>query len=144
MQEIRKQDPTFTAYVPRTAAEAVERYTRCRRNGLKPCLVPECLIECARGLDEEQVGLFESWIINPVSDLDDVKLVPDTIRDENEKIYQENCRRVEDELPPLPVEQDDEKQLVKEVLNDLIESVVNQVEQRDRPSTSSPRSTPST
>ena len=42
MENVRKQDPTFTNFVPATAAEAVDRYVRCRKNGLKPMLVPEC------------------------------------------------------------------------------------------------------
>ena len=65
MEDIRKADPTFTGFVPRSAREAVDRYVRCRRNGLKPMLVPECLIACAAGLRHEQLELFESWIINP-------------------------------------------------------------------------------
>ena len=41
MEDVRKQDPTYTNFVPRNAAEAVDRYVRCRKNGLKPMLVPE-------------------------------------------------------------------------------------------------------
>ena len=112
MEQVRKADPKFTAFVPRTAAEAVDRYIRCRKNGLKPMLVPECLIECAKGLDEKQLGLFEQWVVNPNSkSMDKLTLVPDTIRAENEKIYLETLKRVESELPPLPLASDDEKQL---------------------------------
>ena len=108
MEDVRKADPKFTGFVPRTAADAVDRYVRCRKNGLKPMLVPECLIECARGLNEEQLTMFEDWIVNPnSSSMDKMKLVPDTIAAETEKIYLENVKRVESELPPLPV--DDEK-----------------------------------
>ena len=108
MDNIRKQDPTFTNFVAKTAAEAVDRYVRCRNNGLKPMLVPECLIACAVGLSGAELDAFESWIINPNDNLDDVELVPDdTIRLYNEAIYQENCRRL-DEIPPLPAD-DDEK-----------------------------------
>ena len=103
MQEIRKQDPTFTNYVPRTAAEAVDRYVRCRRNGLKPMLVPECLIACARGLPPTELENFENWIINPNDDLDNVKLVPEnSIRLANEAVYKECLARIEDDIPPLP------------------------------------------
>ena len=76
MEDVRKADPTFTAFVPRTAAEAVDRYVRCRKNGLKPMLVPECLIQCAQGLNEEQIELFENWIINPNGAITG-KLVPE-------------------------------------------------------------------
>ena len=79
MEDIRKADPTFTGFVPRTAAEAVDRYVRCRRNGLKPMLVPECLIACATGLSPDELELFETWIINPNGSLEGVELVPDDI-----------------------------------------------------------------
>ena len=111
MQDVRKQDPTFTNFVPRTAAEAVDRYVRCRRNGLKPMLVPECLIACAAGLKGRELDHFETWIINPVADLSKVKLVrDDSIRLYNDKIYQENLMRLE-ETPPLPCESEDEKKM---------------------------------
>ena len=102
MQDVRKQDPTFTNFVPRTAADAVDRYVRCRRNGLKPMLVPECLIACAVGLKGSELDNFEKWIINPNADLDKVKLV----RDDSIRLYQELH-----ETPPLPCESDDEKKM---------------------------------
>ena len=110
MESIRKQDPTFTNFVPKTAEAAVDRYVRCRRNGLKPMLVPECLIECAVGLPSAELDKFEAWIINPNGDLDQLKLVPDdTIRMQNEMIYKENVRRLEaaapTDTPPLPSEE---------------------------------------
>jgi len=110
MQDVRKQDPTFTNFVPRTAADAVDRYVRCRRNGLKPMLVPECLIACAVGLKGRELDNFERWIINPSADLSKVKLVrDDSIRLYNDKLYQENLRL--HETPPLPCESDDEKKM---------------------------------
>ena len=75
---------------------------RCRKNGLKPMLVPECLIECAKGLSEPELGKFEDWIINPNGSLDHVKLVPcDKIAHENESIYIENCKKYEELLSPV-------------------------------------------
>ena len=117
MEDVRKQDPTFTNFVPKTAAEAVDRYVRCRRNGLKPMLVPECLITCAGGLRGSELDQFEEWIINPNGDLSHVELVPDGgIRASNEALYKETCQRIWGDvqlakgrpLPPLPAE-DDEK-----------------------------------
>ena len=106
MEDIRKMDPTFTGFVPRTAAEAVDRYVRCRRNGLKPMLVPECLIACAAGLPPDQMGFFEDWIINPNGSLEGLDLVPnDRIRAENEKLFLETEARVTEGLgatPPVP------------------------------------------
>ena len=127
MQDVRKQDPTFTNFVPRTAAEAVDRYVRCRRNGLKPMLVPECLIACAAGLKGRELDNFETWIINPVADLSKVKLVrDDSIRLYNNKIYQENLKRLE-ETPPLPCESEDEKM---EIDTDEITVLEEQVQEK--------------
>ena len=110
MEEVRKQDPTYTNFVPKTAAEAVDRYVRCRRNGLKPMLVPECLIACASGLAGNELDSFEAWIINPNGDLDNVELVrDDTVRLYNEAIYLKNLERIESEIAPLPAQEDDEK-----------------------------------
>ena len=127
MELVRKTDPTFTNYVPRTAVEAVERFVRCRNNGLRPMLIPECLIECSRGLQGKELDMFESWMINPQGDLDNVPLVPmHSIREANDKIYEENLARVSKDLPfsgvglpPLPLE--DEKKEEPEELAELAE-----------------------
>ena len=122
MEQVRKQDPKFTAFVPQTAADAVDRYIRCRKNGLKPMLIPECLIECAKGLPGKELGMFEDWIINPnSSDMNKLDLVPDKIACENEKIYLEAVERVETKFPPLPMPSDDEKQLMEQPDSRLLE-----------------------
>jgi hypothetical protein len=110
MEDIRKADPTFTGFTPRTACEAVDRYVRCRRNGLKPLLVPECLIACAARLPPDQMELFENWIVNPNGSLENVELIPDdTIRKANEALFRETEARVTKALreePPLPASPD--------------------------------------
>ena len=116
MQNLRKVDPTFVNFTPSTAEEAVDRFVRCRRNGLKPYLIPECLIACAASLPAEEVERFESWIINPYGDLDSVKCAPcAAISQANDDTFTANAARVEGllqqgttELPPLPP-LDDEK-----------------------------------
>jgi hypothetical protein len=102
MRAIRKADPTFTHYVPRTAVEAVDRYVRCRKNGLRAMMVPECLIECAAGLPPAELDLFEDWIINPNGSLDHASLCPDRIAPENETLYKQTLKRL-GETPPLPM-----------------------------------------
>ena len=169
--EVWKADPSFTNFVPKTAVEAVDRFTRCTRNGLRPMLVPECLIACARGLNGEEMDRFEAWMINPSGDLADVKLVEQTaIRKANEKLFEENAERIErqangDELPPVPTydplpytgyEEDDEKNemmmrppLVRQVSGDYLPDrlisplsvVVTEPEIPDPPP-SSPRTRP--
>ena len=113
MLSVRKQDPLFINFVPQNAEEAVDRFVRCKRRGLKAYLVPECLISCAKGLPPEEIEKFEKWIVNPMQDLDNVKLVETSVvREANDLIFAETLRRVQDkmnvdEIPPLPA--DDEK-----------------------------------
>ena len=111
--EVWRADPTFTNWIPKTAVEAVDRFTRCQRNGLRPMLVPECLIACAHGLCGEQLDLFEAWIINPGGSLENLDLIEQSaIRAANDKIFEENAARIEahwtNDLPPVP-DADDEK-----------------------------------
>jgi hypothetical protein len=130
-----KADPSFTNFVPNTAVEAVDRFTRCTRNGLRPMLVPECLIACARGLRGEELDRFEAWMINPSGDLAGIEIVEQTaICDANNKVFNEIAERVErqangDELPPVPAfegpsQEEDEKMppmpaLVRQVAGDF-------------------------
>jgi len=113
MLSVRKTDPRFVNFTPSTAEEAVDRYVRCRRNGLKAYLVPECLIECAKGLSPQEMTKFEDWIVNPGPDLSKVKLVEvKAIRESNDVVFAENVKRVEariTEVPPVPMQCDDEK-----------------------------------
>ena len=107
---VRKTDPRFVNFVPRTAEEAVDRYIRCRRNGLKAYLVPECLIDCAKALEPEEMSKFENWIVNPQRDLTKLDLVEQkAIRSSNDAVFASNERRVEaqlDSVPPVPMEID--------------------------------------
>ena len=104
----RRADPSFTNWVPKTAYEAVDRFTRCQSNGLKALMFPECLIECSKGLPDAELDKFEDWIINPQG-LDYSKAVPDdSIRAQCAATFQAavgNHNRV----PPLPPVDEDEK-----------------------------------
>ena len=109
----RRADPTFTNFKPTTAYEAVDRFTRCQRNGLKAIMIPECLIECCRHLPPGELDMFEEWIINP-NGLDFSKSVPDDrIQRDNEIMYLRNKQEREHTplsvLPPLPPVDADEK-----------------------------------
>lgn len=97
----RRANPSFTNWVPKTAYEAVDRFTRCQSNGLKALMFPECLIECSKGLPDAELDKFEDWIINPQG-LDYSKAVPDsTIAEANTVIFKEaEKRQVEDEKMP--------------------------------------------
>ena len=124
MLSVRKQNPLFINFVARTAEEAVDRYQRCKARGLKPYLIPECLISCASGLNPEELEKFESWIINPEGGADDpnIDLVETKeMQKNNSLVFEENADRVEklifDACPPLPrprTSQDEEKQCPSE------------------------------
>ena len=110
MLSVRKQDPTFIEFVPRTAEEAVDRYVRCKNRGLKAYLIPECLIQCASGLNPTELEKFERFIINPDGYAENAAALVETtqIQTENARIFEEAAKRVEDkmqidEIPPLPV-----------------------------------------
>lgn len=119
MLSVLKSDPSFVNFQPHTAEEAVDRFVRCRRNGLKGYLVPECLIACAQALPVGELGKFEAWIINPNADLSGVQMCEQKeICESNDRIFKANLRRIEDamevdeklqpedEVPPLPAEYD--------------------------------------
>ena len=65
MEAVRRANPKFVGFKSRTAVDAVEQFCRMQRNGLCPTRIPEALIECARSLNDSQMGLFEQWIVNP-------------------------------------------------------------------------------
>jgi hypothetical protein len=102
MLSVRKQDPTFIKFVPKNAEEAVDRYMRCKRRGLKQYLIPECLISCAQGLSPEELEKFERWIVNPEGNTDSKMELVETkqLQADNAAIFEENARRVESLLQP--------------------------------------------
>ena len=97
MLSVRKQDPLFINFVPKTAEEAVDRYIRCKRRGLKPYLIPECLISCAQGLNTTELEKFENWIVNPEGNTDGEMDIVETARlqADNAAIFEANAQRVE-------------------------------------------------
>jgi len=107
MLSVHKADPEFINFVPTTAVEAVDRYQRCKRRGLKAYLIPECLITCAQGLPADELEKFEKWIINPEGNVTDKMELIETkqLQLENAAVFAANALRVEqqlDETPPLP------------------------------------------
>ena len=93
-----KADPRFTNYVPRTAEEAVGRFVRCRDNGLSAMMIPECLVDCSRGLNNTELDAFEQWIVNPSGPVSlTAPLVQTTAMSKsNNDIYDEAVRRYEE------------------------------------------------
>ena len=126
MLSVRKQDPLFINFIPKTAEEAVDRYMRCKKRGLRPFMIPECLIECAKGLNEDEAGKFEAWLINPEgSEPEQKNLVEINTNLQNKKIFDQCAERCEaliakakpiDRLMITAANQEDEKEAPEETL----------------------------
>ena len=111
MLSVRKQDPMFVNFVPKTAEEAVDRYMRCKRRGLKPYLIPECLIACAQGLPPDEMERFETWIVDPEGNTNmEMELVETKeMQRRNQQVFDDNAKRVEAELLKCSLDQEDEE-----------------------------------
>ena len=120
MLSVRKQDPLFVNFVPKNAEEAVDRFIRCKRRGLKPYLIPECLIACAQGLPPDEMEKFEAWIVDPEGNTSggaSMQLVETKeMQQRNQQVFDENVKRVEAKMLECSLnndekmlDQDDEK-----------------------------------
>ena len=95
MEAVRRADPNFVGYRSRTAVDAVERFRRMQKNGFPPTMIPEALIECAKGLSGTETDMFTDWIICP----NDVKGIDAAIISrENLLVHKEMVRDQEQEL----------------------------------------------
>ena len=142
MLSVRKQDPTFINFVPTTAEEAVDRYIRCKRRGLKPYLIPECLISCAQGLNPTELEKFENWIVNPEGNTNDKMDLVETrqMQAANAAVFEANAQRVEQlikgssEIPPLPLPSLSELELQEDEKRPGTPMVLEESEDALRPS----------
>ena len=65
MEDYRKSDPNYTAFLPTSAAEAIDLFTRHRRLGVPVSLWPETFVHVARGLNDAELDRFQEWLVNP-------------------------------------------------------------------------------
>ena len=65
MEDYRKADPNYTEFIPRTASEAIDLFTRHRRRGVPVALWPETFIHVARALNDAELDRFQEWLVNP-------------------------------------------------------------------------------
>ena len=66
MEEIRKLDPTYTDWVPKTATQAIRLFYK--KKELEQIQWDDLDItfrQLARGLDQTQFNIFVQWITNP-------------------------------------------------------------------------------
>ena len=134
MLRVRLRDPSFVNFVPKNAEEAVERLARCRRNGLHPYMVPECIIECGKALTDEQLDLFEEYVVNPQG-VDTKNIVPfDSVQKANEQEHERLALLQEDgsEIPPLPFVDDEKVSVVDESLRAEELRRIDQLREQER------------
>ena len=66
--DFRKADPTYTAFKPKTAEDAINKFYRHKALGVPPHLWPEVFVECAASLPALEMAKFESWLVNPAGE----------------------------------------------------------------------------
>ena len=69
MEDFRRADPTYTNFVPKTCADAIDLFNRHRALGLQADLYPECFVHCAKQLPDEELDMFHRFIVNPTRDI---------------------------------------------------------------------------
>ena len=65
LEDYRKSDRNYTAFLPTSAAEAIDLFTRHRRLGVPVSLWPETFVHVARGLNDAELDRFQEWLVNP-------------------------------------------------------------------------------
>ena len=66
MEEIKKLDPSYTDWIPKTAVEAIGLFYKKKELGqIKWDELDITFRELARGLDQSEFNTFVHWITNP-------------------------------------------------------------------------------
>ena len=116
--DYRKADPTYVNFVPRTAADAIDKFHRYKKRGVPPNLWPEVFVECATELPEAELDKFEAWLVNPNGACENPATVSkarwvDTVNAENEVVRKQLLKESQArDAPPLILEhymEEDEK-----------------------------------
>ena len=68
MENWRLADPEYVDFEPSTVQEAILKFRRMQRMGLKPWMYPEAMVDCAKKLDNDGVAKFESWLVCPAGE----------------------------------------------------------------------------
>ena len=66
----RLADPKYVDFNPETVQQAILKFRRLQEMGLSPWKYPEAMVECCKKMPEEEIGKFESWIVNPAGEPD--------------------------------------------------------------------------
>ena len=65
MEDYRKSDPDYTAFVPTSASEAIDLFTRYKRIGVPPSQWPETFCHVSRALPDSELDRFHEWLVCP-------------------------------------------------------------------------------
>ena len=97
MEKLRRKDPTFVNWDPKTAIEAVDKFQRLERMGIPAMKIPEALIECAKKLEGAEIDTFTEWCINPmgIDGCDYHETFHDAQKEDTKKLYDEQQSKEE-------------------------------------------------
>jgi len=129
MEAVRRANPKYTNFKSRTAVDAVQQFCNMQRNGLNAMRIPEALIECAKGLDDRELELFETWIVNP-NDVQgmDASVIGAQNHAEHERLLREHEERECTKFSALTTNTDDEKCADSAPLETCAEEKVEEIE----------------
>ena len=65
MDDFRKSDPNYTGFVPKTASEAIDLFTRHKNLGVPVSQWPETFVLVSKALPEDELDRFREWLVNP-------------------------------------------------------------------------------
>ena len=63
--DFRKADPKYTAFTPKTAAEAIDLFVRFRNLGVPVTQWPETFVSVSQALGPSELDLFREWLVCP-------------------------------------------------------------------------------
>ena len=118
MTDFRKADPTYLAFTPKTAEEAIDKFYRHKRLGVPVHLWPEVFVECAERLKGKELDKFESWLVNPAgppTGVPDIKALDETNDRLRKQLLQEAVQR-----DLMVVDEKEEKIELGDMMGDLM------------------------
>jgi hypothetical protein len=108
--DYRRADPNYVGFVPDTAFDAIDLFSRFKRLGLSVEQYPETFVWVSRNLDDDEGAKFEEWLCAPqgVDDNAPVFVSDDKIEAERIQLLKEATARDVEEMT-ISEEDDDEK-----------------------------------
>jgi len=104
MENYRKADPNYVGFVPKTASEAIDLFTRHRNLGVPPSQWPETFCLVSRALPDGELDLFQEWLISPQGSTggQTYEPCPEIEAERLRLVAEADARDEDDEKLPLP------------------------------------------